>query len=794
MADHLPLPRPTGATPKRRRGIDPDGPPLRQSRAQHATTLAGHLAGLGLPYPGETPTTPPGQEEVEEPDARIVLVFTGLTSLLPGPFRSWKMTPLAETGDKGVVVLTAEESRRTFAQLVQLYGGNEDDWHEPKAWMTQLDAIEGIRLYDRRDRQDPRLAQRDSATFPLIIDVMLWPTTLERANSRSRAANLRLQEIRDLVAAAAERDRSNRLVTSDPRPDTPVLRVVADESLLEQLLEHPLVERIAPPDTAPVSYASLGQVPHPEPPVPAGAPIGVIDDLVQANPYLDEVVVETEQFPAGHTWRPPTSHGTQVAGVAAYGGLRPLVDGSRSLTTPHPVFAARILQSDPGDPRRATIAGLFHVELESALRWLHQRGVKIVTLSINDDVPATRTYRSEAAAVIDTLVRDLDMVVIVSAGNRTNLPGAHWRDDYPQYLNDADALIADPGTAALAITTGAIAWYSTPGDQSALSQTAIARERGPSPFTRVGPAPGTTSKGTLKPEFAAHGGNWSWDEQLGLKQLDPAMGVITLVNPESSAGRLLGVATGTSYAAPYVAHEAAEIATRYPNADANLLRCLLALSGDGAAEMSPAAAYGIPIASRILESGQHRVVLTYEGTILPNHTLVHPVPVPTDFTRGRYDQRITIALAFDPEVRRTRRAYQSATMEIELVRNMTLEDVVATFQQQPSATEVEEDPTLVRYGLPEGKQRPNLKPGATTIKSNTLIRRRTHCGWDPDDEGYYIVVRHDLQTWANPADGDPAPQRYAIAVELALSEEARIDLYARVREALRTRARLRGRH
>lgn len=800
MADHLPLPGPTDPRPRRRTGFDPDAPPLVPNRERHATTLAGRLEGLGLPHPGRGGgSEDPAQDDHEEQDSRIVLVFTARAALTTGPFRGWKMIPLVETASKGMLVLSAADSQRMFARLVGEFGGDEADWDKPKAWDEQLSSIDDVRLYDRTDRTDERLLHLDPSAFPMVVDVTIWPSSLERPTSRQRVVRERLEELADLVAATDSGFGALRVVTKDPRPDTPMLRVTVDRALLDALLEHPLVEYVSPPESAPVVHADLAEVAPPAtPPDAVGAPVGIIDDLVQTNPYLEGIIEAQASFPADHTWAPPTPHGTQVAGIAAYGGLRPITVDPAQLATPHPIYAARVLEADPADPARAVVAGIFHVELEHAIRWLHEQGVKVVTCSINSDIAATRAYPGEAAALIDSLARELDLVIIVSAGNLTAIDGGHWRDDYPEYLTRPSAAVAEPGTAAIAVTVGALAWYDKPGSRGAVNQVPIAREKHPSPFTRLGPTRGTTGTGTMKPEMAAHGGNWAWDNHMGLVKADPSMGVVTLLGP-NPGHRLVGTAEGTSFAAPYVANQAAEIATRYPEASANLIRCLLALSSDNphSSGLDPGlatrtAAYGVPRAGGALESGSHRVTLTFEGELPANTTVVHPIPVPSEFATGEFGQMLTLALAFDPEVRRTRRSYQGATMDVELVRNIPREEVVATYQQQPSEKELALDSTLTRRELPSGRQRPTLVPGARNIESNTLIRRRlTTRGWDPDDEGYYVVVRHDLQPWAKPIAGEPQPQRYALAVELRINASAQIDLYTLIRAELDLRARAR---
>lgn len=797
MADHLRLPSPHLLDSRRRASrFDPNRGPVEPDRPGHARTLAGVLEGLGLPHPGLDGGIIAPVGEAEEADSRIVLVFEGRAALADGPFRRWSMRPLAEGAGNTYMVMTDLESRRAFAELVSLYGGNEDDWDKVEAWRQQLDAIKGVHVYGREERASSDL---DELTFavPEIIDVLLWPSTLELPTRRQAAAIARVDELRGLVAAAAERNGMIRVATFDERPETTTVRVVADRVLLEAILEHPWVERVRPPVRPHITHPDLwsAQVPE-ESPSPAGSPVGVIDDLVTRNALLEGVISGSAAFPQGYTFGPHSAHGTQVAGVAAYGDLRPLVTAAAGLPDPHPVFAARIMQQDPQDASRAIVVDLLHEQLERALRWLHDNGVRIAVCSINTDIADSRPLPSESTATLDHLARELDMVIVVSAGNvrDVDIHPAHWRTDYPAYLDDPRAGIAEPGAAALAITVGAMAKYDAPGSRGAINQIAIAPAGGPSPFTRVGPTRGRTAEGTLKPEFAAHGGNYAWDSMIGRVGRDPAMGVITLAPAGAAGGQLLSVVDGTSFAAPYVAHELATIATRYPGASANLLRALAALSASPSATRAPAltsgvtSAYGEPRAEAVLESGSHRLILTFEGTMPINSTIIHEIPVPTQFATGQFAQRLAVALAFDPPVRRSRRAYAAGDMTFDAVRNLPLDRVREIYQRQPTTAEALETPDRVRIELPSDRTRPPMQPGSQAFASNTMIRRTLSRGWDADDEGYYLVVTHSARAWAVRKDM-PEQQSYALAVQLTMHESARVDLYALVQAQLRARIR-----
>lgn len=794
MPDHLRLPDPRELDSRRStNGFDPEAGPIEPDRHRHATTLAGVLAGLGFPPPS-THDEIPADDVGEDEDSRLVLVFTERARLGTGPFRKWNMEPVAE-GTGGVfMVISTSESRQIFADLVATYGGDEDDWQSPDSWRDQLDKIEGVRVYGPEDRADARL---DDLAFdrPETVDVLIWPSTMERPASRKRVAATRLAEVRELAEMATRRNPTLRVVAEDPRPDSTMLRVVVDRDLLQEILNHAVVERVRPPMRPEVTRGDLFSAQAPDQiPQASGAPVGVIDDLVTANPLLESAVIDRAQFPPGAIFGRATAHGTQVAGVAAYGDLRSFVVGSSGLPSPHPIYAARVMHEDPNDPGRAVLTGLFHRQLEDAIVWLHEKGVRVISCSINQDGPDDAITPSEAMATIDRLVRELGVVVVLSGGNVRSVDPGHWRDDYPAYLDRDEARIADPAGAALAVTVGARSRY----DVSALPQpspvVAVAPAGRPAPFTRTGPTRGRGGAGTLKPEFATHGGNYSWDDQLqSVRGKDVNMSVMTLAPAGSVGGRVFAVDDGTSLSAPFVAHQVAEIATRYPRATANLLRALTALAGDAKVPEREASAvvsaYGEPIAARILESNGHRVVVLYEGQITVNTNAVHELPVPVEFATGRYAQQIQIALAFDPPVRRSRRDYLAGTMGFDLVRNRSLDDVARAYSAQPTRAERQAH-GLPRLDLPGRRERPQLEPGSQPLASNTLVRRLYRGAWDPDDDGYFVVVKHSARTWAGASEGDV--QSYALAVELSLEAQAQIDLYALVRARIRTRARLRS--
>lgn len=692
-------------------------------------------------------------------------------------------------------MLSTRESRELLSSILSDYVGLPDgvakdvSWDHPKSWAKFLDHIDGIELYGPDDRADPTLA--DLVFNPVeTVDCLLWPAGSDRI-----AAN-RINEVIANVSDYAASEPRVHVVAVDSRPDRTLVRIAATEALVDELLNNVDVERIRAPLRAKVTQSALTAANVPDDiPEPAATVIGVVDGVINiTNPLTGPFVADAEAFPIGYVFGGADTHGTAVAGIAIWGDLDQLVIAG-SLSAPHPVISARVLDITPANDYSVT--GMAHTTIEDAIRWLvTDRGVRIVNLSINYPIAANSALRDEPTVTIDTLVRELGIVIVVSAGNRLQLPQGDWLTDYPGYLVDADARIAAPGDAALAITVGSHAVRDVPGGPYAASRVAIAGAQQPSPFTRSGPVRGAGRGGTMKPEFTHHGGNWSWDHMTqSVDTLEPGTAAVVAIPPR--AGRIVGSSTGTSYAAPAVAHEIARIAERYPAAGANLLRALTALSArptqGSIAGIDPVrvGGYGQPEASRVLESGPHRVFLVYEGIVPTNRVLVHRLPIPAEFADGVRQRTFRVALAFDPPVRRGRREYVAGTMSVELVRGLSLQDVQDVYGRQPTVRDAVLDPAIVRRELPDDDHRPPMYPGLTTIGSNTLIRREFLNGaWDPDHGDYFLIVAHNQSAWTAAQRGRYTEQPYALAVEIAEETESALDLYAAVRARLRSRARL----
>jgi hypothetical protein len=308
------------------------------------------------------------------------------------------------------------------------------------------------------------------------------------------------------------------------------------------------------------------------------------------------------------------------------------------------------------------------------------------------------------------------------------------------------------------------------------------------------------SAGRLKPDLVHWAGNWGWNDNLNQAEFtDPSLStVVAAVEP----GATFDVANGTSFAAPRVAHIAAEVLTRYPRASANPVRALVLLSArearavttlfPGAADRLRVGGAGTPDPDLAVSCGGNRVVLTFEGEMDCDTTVIHPVPIPAEFTRGRRRRWIRVAVACDPPVRRTRREYVAGRLQTAMLRATDADEVQDIFRRQPSAQARRADPSLTSVALPTNRRRLKLRPGPDDVTRTTAYVSEFSSVQLQEDDGdtYYLTVTHQKSPWQNLAEY--TSQRYAVAVEL-IDEDATIDLYNLIRARIQARLRARAR-
>ncbi len=721
------------------------------------------------------------------------LVFKIKTGSRPddNAFEGRGLHVLGETVDFTYFVL-ADDQGSALSQAIERYIRTGD----LRSFFNLIDDIEPFGVEDRRG---PGLDGLGTAfTGMRMVDVSIWPaSTLPEAQSR-------VETIESILEQSA-----SRIVLRSVSARRTYLRVEVSLDGLNDLLGTSIVEVVRTPpvpfldfrewrDLAIADITRLGE---------AGAIVGILDDApATAHPLLDGLILSMDSLaPATYQWQQNGSHGTEVAGRVLYPNLHEELRDLTPLTAIGAVRVVRILEPDPtrpdGAPRFATYA-LPHDLVAQSIRHLHDaHGIKVFNLSVGYSEPFSDLHVGPLTETIDDLVRELGIVIVVPTGNadisldaRTG-SGHHIIDDKPEFFFTPQHRLSEPGPAALAVTVGSIALSGAPAElPSRVGWRAAAEADEASPFSRGGPGLGTNQRRANKPELIHYGGNVVVNDTGHAVRNDPGASIVS-TSSRLGDGRLLASVNGTSFAAPAVARVAADIAYEYPEASGNLIRALLATS---AVHSAPAATlaeqhkrlrvygYGRPASVRAVTSDSKRVTMTYDGRMSIDTVQIHPLPVPEIFRRGSGGERtITVALAFDPPVRRQRREYLASSMKVDIYRDIDPDELADILIKQDP-----DDPNE----LITGRRRLSLDPGSNSFTNSTLHLRRwtARNSFVNDEETFYVVVTHKAQTWARNEPGY-ADQSYAVTVTLDDQNLVQADLHQLLTQQVQVPARVRVR-
>ena len=678
----------------------------------------------------------------------------------------------------------------------------------PPAMRRDLfDAFESVSTVKPGERTGRRL-QREGPPreAPFYLDVDLW-------NPGSAVAN------RDLSSFFLEfvRARGGRVV-KDPliTPSLFLVKVEADQDLLDELLRLDVVSLVDLPPSPPPedSFDLLSQVLPPDQvtPVPQGGPLAcVVDSGVTAgHPLLRGVVVAEEDFDSGEAT--PTDlngHGTQVGGLVVYGDIARRMQGNEWLPQVN-LYSAKVLRNDPNSIDPTAPDAAFPAEerveeqLKRAIEYFHREyGCRVFNLSLGH---AYRLYAGGRqlpwAELLDDLARALDVIIVVSAGNvgDPDIPAAanseQFKEQVAASLRQPEHRLIDPATSALCLTVGAVARRDDPRMLSLGTQLAASAVGCPSPFTRCGPG----VAGAVKPEVVAHGGNYDLNSMAGQpswRRNDPNLAEPTLNRDFPS--RLLRGVCGTSFAAAQVTHIAArmEAALRKEFAVAptqNLVRALLVSSARpndnvkkyvDEGDLLNTVGYGVPNVEYCW-STPNRATLVAEDTVEYRTFHVYSLVVPRGFVEEPGRRMISVALAYDPPTRLSRRDYIATAMWLEVFGGLTTEQIV----EYRSKYEGDGTPPKVP---PRNTLR--FSPAGQTIKMSTVQKRSWSSNQgtvfqnrpDPSGDASLHIFVGCQPRFPNPFGEDS--QRYALVVTLEHDSQD-IDIYQQVRARVRTRARI----
>lgn len=515
--------------------------------------------------------------------------------------------------------------------------------------------------------------------------------------------------------------------------------------------------------------------------------IGIVDSGVNFGHKLLQAI-EAGAFTVSDTFGPEDEggHGTSVASIAAFGDIEARVFNNDFDSRVFRIASARVTEADGSFPVNLLVPEL----MEESIRRLNETyGCRIINISLGDKHRVYDGGRVDPwSAPLDRLSRELDVLIIVSAGNRGNLT-ATYSDGilkaYPRMLLDEDSRLIPPAIGANVISVGSIAHSNGISEEDAeiVGIQPVCDKEEPSPFTRCGPG----VRDMVKPDFVDFGGTAVWDgptQRLVNGNFKAAAGIWACHHQPLE--QLFRSRSGTSFSSPQLAYKAAVLLEEIPNASANLLKALLGIS----AQMPVAAkqrsngltdrelmipyGYGLTNPEHAAQSDDSRVVLYQEDILALDHFAVYEIPIPKEFQNEKGDREIKVSLAFDPPTRHTRSDYLGTTMGWRLIRGSTAQEVFDRFRKWE--TDEEEAPDF------ESKfvcKTPDLGPARRdkcTLQTATFSAKTNISAYG---DQYYLAVWCSKRWSVKDVDA----QRFAVAVQMR--HENVSNLYQRVKNSIR---------
>lgn len=705
-------------------------------------------------------------------------------ALLEEDWNRLGLTVLSSDDDRTLVLFASSDDMTAFRERLAAYARGVPPGQQNPSYAAFIGGIEAIAAVSPRDRIGIRAREdglTDATDFQpgtaYTVDVELWDVGRRE---------LRIRKIEEIAAYVDARggEELDRYVG----PSISLVRVRCDGSLIQTLLA---IDEVAEIDLLPVLDTvtadaidlPLGDLPAPEA-VPEDAPlIGIIDSGVNDHPLIADILAGSIAVPDTLGTADDHGHGTFVGGIAAFGDLRGQL-AAGTLARGARLCSAKVLDHTGNFPD----SRLTPRQMREAITRLNQElGCRIFVIALGD---RKRVFDGGKvgpwSATLDELARELDVLIIVAAGNRPPRTGNRIEQavtDYPVYLLEPANRLCEPAGAMNVVTVGSLAHGDGLGSRAAgnVGVRAITGALEPSPFSRAGPG----LRGGIKPDVVDVGGTLIYDPivaRLRGGEDVPEAGVISLNN--RFVDRLFATRSGTSFSAPLVAFKAAQILRHFPDASANRLRALLAGSASVPAEAraklrlldaqaeKAICGHGVVDAERATFSDDARVVLYAEDELEVDHFAIYQIPVPEPFQRERGRRTIRVALAYDPPVRHSRRDYNGVSMSFRLIRGCNPDHIFDHFRRRAP----EED------RFPEMADRFNCKldPSPTLREKASLQTATVQFSRDVSHYGdtYYLVVRC-AGGWAS----DIARQAFAVVVEIA--HEAEVALYERMRARVR---------
>lgn len=669
--------------------------------------------------------------------------------------------------------------------------------------------IESIRKVQREDRIGPRLRRKLDSGEPLpdgffIVDIDIWYNGDRR----------QITEIERKIKMVLGTVGSALIGDLFETPSLLLGRVKVNQYSLEALLDCDLIATVDFPlgtvSEEPCELLAAGFEPVLNNNLDANAPLATVLDsgIFSGHPLLNNVIVAEEDFDLVEgTTSDNCGHGTGVAGIVVYGDFRRFIE-TKVFTPLVRICNAKVMHNDgKGYPTFSPEKRPERIIKEAIEHFHREYGCRVFNLSAgNEDMVYNMGRQMPWAEVLDQLSRELDIVIVVSAGNVSN-PEIHnfasrekLMEKCRDQLFEPEHRLIDPATAALCVTVGSITRFDEPELVNGRSvRLSAGPKNAPSVFTRIGKGVNKA----IKPELVDYGGNFAVHQVMrGNTRWVQNDRILMEPTLNHNYSKLFKGFCGTSFAAPRVTHLAARIEWALEEQigdkpSANLIRAMLVNSALLTKEMVEWAdqsadrhctgkrnlkqerrlrlfGYGKPNGAW-LYSGRDHVTLFSEDALNLRTFHLYKIPVPIEFLRLDCNKQINISMAYNPVTRLSRKDYLANNLWFEVYRRID-EATLAKYKAKKEAGQDDDSEPL------PDKFKADFSPGRTEVDSSTLQQRiwtKAKTGgkdliWNEDDPYIYVLVTgKERFKYAE----QEQPQPYALVITFSYDGDQDIQLY-----------------
>ncbi len=544
-------------------------------------------------------------------------------------------------------------------------------------------------------------------------------------------------------------------------------------------------------------------LPHLTPPAADSPAVCLLDTGVNnSHPLLKPVLNESDLHTCNPAWHVSDhkGHGTEMAGLAAYGDLTELLAGNGPIELTHALESVKILppvgQNHPHLYGDITAEAVSRVEITAPDR---QRNI-CLAVTTTDFRDAGRP--SSWSASIDALCAGADdetpRLFIIAAGNTERASRHHYPD------SNMTEGIHDPGQAWNAITVGAFT------EKDLVDQ---AEYPGWTPLASVGdlsPASCTSLNWSrpwpLKPDIVMEGGNMALDPT-GTADNVGSLDLLT-INFQYAISRPMINTGDTSAATALASRMAAILQAQYPDYWPETIRALLVHSAEWTSAMKERFApfrrkedyenllrycgYGVASIDRALWSANNALTLVAQDSLQPfdkkgsrgvtRDLNLHDIPWPTELLLELGDvpveMRVTLSYFIEPNPARRgwgrKYSYASHGLRFEVRRPL---ESVEDFRHRINKAAWDEEtsrqgssPTDAKWLLGKNLRKQGSIHSNTWSGTAAELAQRGHIAIFPVMGWWRENVRH--QRWGSRA-------RYSLVVTIR-TPETEVDIYTPV--------------